>query len=171
MLRIRCTKKLMKHLSTQATPNPLSLTTTVGDWYANLFHYDGLDIAMCVSEQTRYAIPVSLVDCEEGHGLYVRLVWRIHDAIKRMGLSIATANSVVDQYRGGLIIAPTADRSVLGTMSDLIRMCEFHLDDVCDSGATLNWEVIEDQLNEAPHMPMGGDSGSKRLKALLRQPM
>lgn len=159
----------MKHLGTQPSPDLLSLTTTVGDWHANLFHYDGLDIAMCVSEQTRYAIPVSLVDCEEDHGLYVRLVWRIHDAIHRMGLSKATANSIVNEYRGGLIVAPTSNRSVLGTINDLIHMCEYHLDDVCDSGAALNWEAIEDQLNDAPHMPMGGDSGSKRLKALLRQ--
>ena len=173
MLRLLCTKKLMKHLGTQPTPQPLSLTTTVGDWYANLFTYDNLDIAMCVSEQTRYAIPVSLHDREHDHGLYVGLVWRIHDAIKRLGLAEAIADRIVDEYRGGLIVAPTADRSVLGTMNDLVRLCKHQLDAACDSSGIQDWKGIwkefEDELNQTPHMALGGDNGTSRLVSLIRE--
>ena len=172
MLTLRCTKKLVKYLDTGPTPQPLHLTTTLGDWYANLFNYDGLDIAMCVNSQTRYAIPISLHDCDSAQRLYIALVWRVRDAIRRLGLPDTVANHIVNEYRGGLIIAPTADRSVLGTMNDLISLCEHYLDDLCGSGRTIDWKTVwyefEDELNQTPHKPLGYERGRERLVELLQ---
>jgi len=127
---------------------------------------------MCVNSQTRYAIPISLHDCEEDHTLYVRLVWRVRDAIRRLGLPDTTANKIVDEYRYGLIITPTADRSVLGTMNELIWQCECMLDEACESGRTINWKEIwkefEDQLNQTPHKPLDYDNSRERFVELLQ---
>jgi uncharacterized protein DUF6933 len=172
MLTLRCTKKLMKRLGTQPTPKPLSLTNTLGDWYANLFNYDGLDIAMCVNAQTRYAIPVPLHDYVKDHTLYIDLIWRVHDAIRRLGLPDTTAYKIVKEYSYCLIIAPTADRSILGTMNELIWQCECMLDDACESGRIINWKEIwkefEDELNQTPHKPLGYARSRDRMLELLQ---
>ena len=172
MLTLRCTKKLIKYLDAKPTEAP-SESTTLGDWYANLFRYDRVDIAMCVNSQTRYAIPIHLQDCDSDQGLYIALVWRVRDAIRRLGLPDTIANHIVNEYRGGLIVAPTADRSVLGTMNDLISLCEYMLDQECDSDRTIDWKEIwiefEDQLNQTPHKPLGYDNSRERMLELLQE--
>ncbi len=173
MLTLRCTKKLIKYLNaefSQPTPEPPSPSTTLGDWYANLFRYDRVAIAMCVNSQTRYAIPVPLHDCPNTDSLYVLLTRRIRQAVIGLGFSNTVANRIVQEYTGYLV-APTADRSVIGTMNDLISLCEYMIDDECESGRPFDfktvWHKFEDELNQTPHKPLGGDNSRKRMLIIL----
>tara|TARA_R110002111_G_scaffold46192_7_gene83253 strand:- start:1599 stop:2123 length:525 start_codon:yes stop_codon:yes gene_type:complete len=171
MLTLRCTKKLMKYLDTGPTSQPPHLTTTLGDWYANLFRYDQVDIAMCVNQKTRYAIPVPLYDCPNAHSLYVLLTRRIRKTVLRLGFTDTVANQIDQEYTGYLV-APTSDRSVIGTMNDLIDLCEYMIDDECNSARAFDfntaWLKFEDELNQTPHKPLGGDNSRKRILELLQ---
>jgi hypothetical protein len=64
-------------------------------------------------------------------------------------------------------IAKAENRSVLGSMNDLARMCKFHADDV-GSFERLNIDEINREMNVAPMSYIGMESATRMLKNLLK---
>ena len=64
-------------------------------------------MALCVNEHTRYAIVVPLMDCESILDLYILLAQRIYDAVRRVCDMDEVAGRILDEYRGGVLIART----------------------------------------------------------------
>jgi len=126
---------------------------------------------MCVNQKTRYAIPVPLHDCQNDHELYVVLIRRIRQTVVRLGFPGTVAIQIDTEYTG-YVVAPTADRSILGTMNDLISLCEYMIDDECESGRPFDWNTawhkFEDELNQTPHKPLGYDRSRDRFVELLQ---
>ena len=126
MMRLRCTRRLLDHFHEEITPELRIAAAELfpGDWYANIVRYDLATMALCVNEHTRYAIVVPLMDCESITCLYIRLAQRIYDAVRRVCGMEEAAGRILDEYRGGVLIARTNNRSILGTMRDLAEHLE-----------------------------------------------
>ena len=142
--------------------------TLLGDWYANLVWYGSTPIAICVNEQTRYAMVIPLEDCETTQVLYIRVAQRAYDAVRHVGAPQDVAKHVLDEYRGSVCIAPTNNRSVLGTMNDLSKPLVWHLDQRLLSGPVHDPVDLDDDLNAIPHRPLGWSNGRERLLAVCR---
>jgi len=133
----------------------------LGAWYANDIDTDVGPVILAVNEHTRYTIPI-FPDPRDEDGqpnymnLYVRLVWRIHGALRRLGADEQTAQRVTEQHRGGVVIAPTASRNVLGTVNQMARQLAYHVAEAATNQDPSILESLEERLNETPILPMKG---------------
>ena len=174
MLTLRCTNSLMRYIEvspdaeTEGRPEG-----ALGAWYANN-ETDVGTVILAVNEHTRYTIPI-FPDPRDEDGpsnymnLYVRLIWRIHEALRRLGLDEQTAQRVTDEHRGGVVIAPTASRSVLGTVNQMARQLVYHVSDAAANHDPSILESLEERLNETPILPMNGAAPIEMLIERCRQ--
>ena len=166
MLTLRCTQRLMRHLDVKPTPEAGDGSEALlGAWYANLIGTDAGPVILCVNEHTRYVIPFQLDPRseEEVHSLYVQLVWRIHEAMRLRNVEPDIVTQVTDEYRGGMLIAPTASRSVLGTLNDMAMQLKYRITDAADNREPVNLEAMEQKLNQTPILPMKGANPGEML--------
>jgi hypothetical protein len=172
MLTLRCTKRLMRHLavrppsdSPQARDADDGSQTLLGAWYANLIDTAAGPMILCVNEHTRYPIPLALdMQVEDPvHALCTQLVWRIHEAMRSRAVEQTTIRRVTDEYRGGLIVAPTASRSVLGTINDMGLQLNCRIAYKIEGGEPIDLEAIEYHMSQTPILPMKGANPGKML--------
>lgn len=167
MMTLRCTRRLLRYFEEKPHPDVGAGTVDclLGDWYANLVWYGSTAMALCVNGPTRYAIVIPLEDCETTHTLYIRVAQRTYDAIRRVGAPQIVAGRVLDEYRGGVSIEPTNNRSILGTMNDLAKHLIWHLEQRLRSGPVRDPADLDDDLNVIPHRPLNWSSARERLLA------
>lgn len=124
MVTLRCTRKLRERLK-QVHVLPISPSTTLlGDWYCNLVYFGRTQVILCVSEKS--LLPI-LIPARDAPSFHTRLtdalttiltIWGIHQDAIQFELN------QMDEYQ----IAPTVNRSVLGSLNDFERMASFMLD-------------------------------------------
>jgi len=117
---LRCTRKLLRLLGTDpaADPDP---APDADDWYANLLWFDHRKCLLLTHAGTLFSMfqaGVRAADLGDTHRLVTRLIGR---ELAREGLPATTFGALEEQ---GLIVARTADRSVLGCMNDMAVLCE-----------------------------------------------
>ena len=83
--------------------------------------------------------------------------------MRSRGVEREVVSRVTDPYRVGVMIAPTASRSVLGTGNDMAVQLTYHVADALDSRRPPDLEAIEQQLNRTPIMPMKGANPAAML--------
>lgn len=156
-MTLRCTRKLLVYFDEKHASGPMleMPDSMLGCWYANLVWYGRVPMALCVNERTLYAVVIPIEDCETSHSLYIRIAQRAYDAALHVGARRAIASRILDEYRGGVRIAPTNNRSVLGTMSDLAYHLERSLEAHLASGPVRNPAILDDDLNIIPQRPLG----------------
>ena len=168
MMTLRCTRRLLGYfdekLRRDVGAEPVECL--LGDWYANLVWYGSTSMTLCINGLTRYAIVIPLEDCETTHALYIRVAQRTYDAIRRVGAPQAIARRVLDEYRGGVSIEPTNNRSILGTMNDLAKHLISHLEQRLRSGPVRDPADLDDDLNIIPHRPLNWSNARERLLAV-----
>jgi hypothetical protein len=112
---LRCTKKLLAVLRARRVTGP-GPVPDVGDWYASLLWFDRRKCLLLTHAATLFSIfeaNVCAADLRATHRLVTELVER---ELRREGLPAATFGNLRSQE---LILAKTADRSVLGCMNDM----------------------------------------------------
>jgi Domain of unknown function (DUF6933) len=139
---LRCTKKLLAVLGAGrvAEPGP---APDAEDWYANLLWFDRRKCLLLAHAATLFPVfeaDVRAVDLRATHRLVAELVER---ELRREGLPPATFGNLRSQE---LILAKTADRSVLGCMNDMAFLCEVA---ISDAGGLVHLDPGE--LNQALH--------------------
>jgi hypothetical protein len=117
---LRCTRKLLRLLGTQpaAAPGP---APDADDWYANLLWFDRRKCLLLTHVGTLFSIveaDVRAARLRDTRRLVTGLIGR---ELAREGLPSATFGALGEQE---LIVARTADRSVLGCMNDMAVLCE-----------------------------------------------
>ena len=117
---LRCTKKLLAVLGAGrvAEPGP---TPDAGDWYASLLWSGRRKCLLLTHAATLFSVfeaDVRAVDLRATRRLVTELVER---ELRREGLPPDTFGNLRSQE---LILAKTADRSVLGCMNDMAFLCE-----------------------------------------------
>ena len=157
---LRCTRKLLRLLGTQPAADP-GPAPDAEDWYANLLWYDRRKCLLLTHAGTLYTVfeaDVRAADLRDTYGLVTGLIGRDLD---REGLPAATFGPLEAQE---LLMARTADRSVLGCMNDMAVLCEH---EIATSGSLRQADLAG--LNRALRRNINSPRGYQRPIDLTRQ--
>jgi hypothetical protein len=147
---LRCTKKLLAVLGAGHAAEP-GAAPDGGDWYASLLWFDGRKCLLLTHTATLFSIfeaDVRAVDLRATHRLVTELIER---ELRREGLPPATFGNLRSQE---VILAKTADRSVMGCMNDMAFRCEVAIG---DAGGLAHIDLGE--LNHALHRHINSSRG------------
>jgi Domain of unknown function (DUF6933) len=157
---LRCTKKLLAILGAgrAAEPGP---TQDAEDWYANLLWSGRRKCLLLTHAATLFSVfeaDARAVGLRATRRLVTGLVER---ELRREGLPPATFGNLRSQE---LILAKTADRSVLGCMNDMAFLCEVA---ISDAGGLAHIDLGE--LNHALHRNINSSRGYRPPVELAAQ--
>jgi hypothetical protein len=140
---LRSTQKLLRYLPISVA-GPCSSGTALGDWYVNRFYVNRHPAILLVSSKSLLAIIESARDIRS---LPDRLASLVAHRLERLDVGTGVVDSEVGEM-SPVIVGPTADRSVLGTMVDFAKTIPYYV-------FRANWDEsqqrdIEDKLGETP---------------------
>lgn len=144
---LRCTRKLRERLKQVPLPQPSPSTTVLSDWYCNLVYFGRTQAILAVSEKTRLPI---LIPAREVHLLHSRLIDALTTTLSTFGIDrdfIQCELNQMNEYQ----IAPTINRSVLGSLNDFERMASFMFDQPIQPSL----EEVSAKLAQTPCSPIG----------------
>ena len=143
MVILRPTRKLQALLPpTTTAPGPSD--TALGDWYVNRLVVDRQPLLLLVSATS--LLPI-LVPARDVRSLPERLPALVERRLQRCGVDGAVIGAEARLMRE-VIVAPTVDRSVLGTMVDFAKAVSWYLEPGQWTDATL--PMVEDRLADTP---------------------
>jgi hypothetical protein len=148
MVVLRVTRKLAKYLPPSGS-GPVESDTALGDWYVNRLTVDRQPLLLLVSARSFLSILTLARDVRE---LPARLADLVAARLKRLGIAadlIAAEKAVMDH----VLIAKTADRSVVGIMVDYANMIPYHLP--ADGWDTTSLLFVEAKLQHNPCFAAG----------------
>lgn len=125
MVTLRCTRKLRQKLGGRPIQEGAPSTTTLGDWYGNLFFTRHARLIVFVSERSRLAV---LLPARDFPALEVRFRAAVVDLLRQLGVS-EKAIRREEQAMAEVVYAPTCSRSILGTMNDYYGALRSRLED------------------------------------------
>lgn len=141
MFNLRCTARLLRRLNCDPGVSAAS-TTRLGDWYGNLFNVGRQQYAMFTSERSLLTI---VMPAREIEPLADRLSDGLRVLLIEMGIGSALIDEEIAQMQGFAVTA-TANRSVLGSMNDLIFQAKFYLGE----SKQLSLAELQQRLANAP---------------------
>ena len=159
MLTIRCTRKLLKRLGTEAVSEPARPTNRLGDWYANLVFSRRLRLIICVSE--RSLLPV-LVEARDFPSFIPRFREAVLSVLRHIGVASELLNSEEGEM-GQITIGVTASRRVLGSLNDLASLARFTLAERPEIDLT----ALAIELADTPCSPLNYETPRSVSLALL----
>jgi hypothetical protein len=165
VLIFRCTQKLAKRLRVEFEDSPEPGESLLGAWYANLLP-DFPEVGTCINERTRLAVLVELPRRPKLEHLVEGFRGELGWLLLELGLSGRVIQQIMDEYAGGVRIAHTHDRSLLGTMSNFADMAGYFIDAQLDSNLQVDLRSILPQLNQAPLNPLEWASAIDKLYEL-----
>jgi hypothetical protein len=119
---IRCTKKLLTEMRTHVAGSAeQAQAALLGDWYANLLRIDWTKCVIFASERTLLTFLAVGVSRDAMCDYATLFQGGLRQLLESEGFAPSTVDRVLDDYRV-LTLAPTADRSVLGSLNDLARL-------------------------------------------------
>lgn len=157
---LRCAKKLLAIIGAGRVTEP-GPAPDAEDWYANLLWFDRrkcLLLTHAASLFTVFEAGVRAADLRATPRLVTGLIER---ELRREGLSASTFGNLRSQE---LILARTADRSVLGCMNDMAFLCEVVIG---DAGGLAHTDLGE--LNQALHHNTNSPRGHRPPVELAAQ--
>jgi len=143
MVVLRRTRKLAKALPASGDI-AASSTTALGDWYVNRLSVDRRPLLLLVSSQG--LLPI-LLPARDVSLLPTRLPDIVGTRLRRFGISPVVIEAEV-RGMSPVIVADTADRSVVGIMVDFAKGVPFHLEPGAWDDSTLPF--VEARLAETP---------------------
>jgi hypothetical protein len=121
MVVFRCTAKLLQKLPQPVAEAPGRSTTAFGDWYANTLNLGQTRLVLCCSEHS--LLPV-LIPFRQADLLVDRWQSAVGERLRRLGLHASAVDAELGAMRP-VQLAPTASRSVLGSMNDSANHCRW----------------------------------------------
>ncbi len=123
---IHCTKKLLNELeaSQSGTMAPEHSSGFLGPWHANLIRIERRKCILLTNDRTLYSFLIpgvkkkDLVDFRALFALHLKM------NLAKEGFGPEDINKALGEY-GEIAIAPTTNRSVLGSMNDLADQVDF----------------------------------------------
>jgi uncharacterized protein DUF6933 len=143
MVILRPTRKLFRHLSPSAEPAVPS-DTALGDWFVTRLVVDRRPLLLLVSSKSLLAV---LVPARNVHALPDELPAVIGARLRRLGVHEEFIRAEVAAMTP-VIIAPTNDRSVMGTVVDFVKDIPYSLEINGWDDTTLPF--VEARLAETP---------------------
>ena len=125
MFSFRCTKRLIKKLGLPVTPDPPPPTTRLGDWYGNTLNIRRQRLMIFVSD--RSLLPI-IMPLRERHEMLKNFKLRLALLLIHLDVDAHLISAELDQMET-VVIAPTANRSVLGSMNDFSQIAKWYYRD------------------------------------------
>jgi hypothetical protein len=148
MVVLRRTRKLQAALEISAESSLYS-ETALGDWYVNRLSVDRQPLLILVS--ARGLLPI-LIPARDVRTLPARLPQVVGARLKRLGIAAPVIDAEV-RAMTPVVVAPTADRSVLGVMVDFAKAAPFYMERWGWDLSTL--PLVEARLAETPCFASG----------------
>ena len=125
MLTFRCTKRVLQRLGIEAIAHAPGSTTLLGDWYVNLLLIRRQRLLIFVSEPTLLSVfvPVSKLSV---------LVPHFRKALAELLQELGAPSSAIEVETSEMetaTFATTANRSVLGSMNDLMFQARWEIEE------------------------------------------
>ena len=159
MYTLRCTQRLLRRLPLELTTHPIASTTKLGDWYANVLFLRHQHLILCTSERALLSV---LVPAKNLEMLPVRLRNAAESLFKALELPESSARQEIEQMTQ-LVAAKTVNRSVLGTMNDIVDHCRWH----AINRSTLDLRRLELELAGMPAQTLEFGLPREQAAALL----
>jgi hypothetical protein len=161
MVVIRCTKKLLQRVGPSAALAPES-TTRLGEWYGTLFGVGHRRMALFISTASR--LPVLLPARGLGD-VAVLLRAAVAEVLGALGVPLVLVEAEIEAMND-VLVAPTRDRSMLGSLNDFVFGAKCRLDD--EPGTELLAMAV--WLSQTPVGPMGYEAPDNATRRLFGVP-
>jgi hypothetical protein len=147
MILIRCTRRLLKSSPIKPVADPQPSTSPLGEWYANAIPlpFPGRWLTLYVHAGTLLAVVAS---GRTLGGTLDAFRLRLPLLLRRLGAPEAWIQARQTEL-AEVVAAPTADRRIVGFMTDMRRLIAFDAEDA-GTFAMPNLDVVEDNLAECP---------------------
>lgn len=122
MTYLRATKKVLSRLPRPELHETKPDETALGDWYVNRVVVDRQPLLLLIS--SRSLLPL-VAPARDVHSLPGRLPNMVRARLERLGVDAALIEAEVRAI-GPVHVAPTADRSVLGILTDFSRTLPYY---------------------------------------------
>ena len=143
MLVLRCTQKLLKKSPGPPSGQSDALVPTLGNWHANLIRLANSPIVLCVNDVS--LLPILIPGKNFPHFVSA-FRERLAGRLGRIGLPHDRIS--VEQAAMEIVqVQPTNNRSVLGSMNDLVRHLKWRMGTHFDFREA---NQLEDMLSEIP---------------------
>jgi hypothetical protein len=123
MVVLRPTHKLRRLLAVSPEP-PVASDTALGDWYVNRLVVDKQPLLLLVS--ARALLPL-LLPARDVRTLPNRLPSLVATRLRRLGVAEPLISAEL-AVMAPVVVGPTVDRSVMGTMVDFAKSVPYHLE-------------------------------------------
>lgn len=122
---IHCTKKLLIELGALGSKMPPEPSAGfLGPWHANLIRIERKKCILFTNDRTLYSFLVpGYKKKDDVHDLFLL---NLNSSLAAEGFGQGDILKALDEYRE-IAIAPTTNRSVLGSMNDLVNQVEFYI--------------------------------------------
>jgi hypothetical protein len=162
VLIVRATKKLRQRLGATAPHDGDKSTTLLGDWYATLLPWRPRQLILLVNEQTLLPVLMPLAPAATAPS---RIGPEIAASLATHQAPAALIDAELGQMRDSGI-APTANRSVVGIMTDFTSLADVYRHNNPD----LDLRELSRNLAATPCSPLYRRhvSPDRELQALLR---
>lgn len=162
MVVFRCTQKLRQRMGQTGTSeqSPPKSSTRLGDWCANAVSVRRQHVVLAVSGIT--LLPV-LVEAAPYKTMTSRFVVAMSEILRAIGVRDPDICAEVEAMRE-LVVAPTNDRRVLGSMNDFAWMMQGYIE---HEPSLLHVAL---KLAEAPCGPLGMNNPREATRSLFGMP-
>lgn len=113
-------------------------------WYANMFRFGGKQYILTTNAATLYSVVTHGRGVTDLNSHLRSFLTALHEQLVDDGMPTAFMHSFLAQVTEVMAVK-TADRSVLGSMNDMVNMCKFRLERMGDEP-----ELLSDGINVTP---------------------
>ena len=158
---VRCTNKLARKIKA-VLPDRTNKFPMPSEWYADLIRPEGIQYIVATNTGTLATVIFEGSGILSPSALGAKLRQTVTKTFERNGWGDALGR-LVDIDDSNLSILPTADRRVLGSLMEMIRLISYHLED-----GEKDLGKITDRANETP-MSLIGKAPKWLLDGLYRR--
>jgi hypothetical protein len=159
VLTLRPTKKLARQLALDVPRLPVAVPSRVSDWCAHTFLRGNEPWLIFCNTASLYPVFAGSAGVTDGESLARRLGGMVLGVLQTNGFS--TQAKIFQRELTGFQFAPIPDRSVLGSVSELIWLADAWFDDVDLTPATLSHK-----LGKTPMSALGMNRPADALSSL-----
>lgn len=161
MITLRPTKTLARQLRISLPAVPPPVPSRVADWCAHIFEWhDGPMLIFC-NTASLYPVLASANNVSDGESLARRVGGMVPRVLKENGFlaQMKCFEAELTDFQ----FAPVPDRSVLGSINELLLLAQAHLGD-----SRLNPWTLSQRLGKTPMSALGMKNPARALASLGR---
>lgn len=158
---LRLTKKVQDNFKLKNL-QPIPETDLSIEWYANVFTAGRLKYFLVTHGETLFSVVFRGAGIRSDVDFYDRIILEWKRQLE--GESLASVlRHLLTPTNNDMVVAPTLNRRVLGSMKDMIQMTQFILEDEPSEASSSPFELSK-FLNKTPYSFLGMDVPKNRIE-------